>query len=115
VVGPDALAKERRHVVVQGTPRLVVGGRVEHLKEQVARRTAVCTDGKRLTLVVTTALEFNAFAQFLAAPLESGGAGCSDALNLDGGPSTQLAARLGDLKLDEPGQPVPNALALIPK
>jgi hypothetical protein len=115
VVGPDALTKERKNVVVQGTPRLVVGGRVEHLKEQVARRTAVCTDGKKLTLVVTGAIEFNAFARFLAAPLETGGAGCTDALNLDGGPSTQLVVRAGGLTLDEPGQPVPNALALIPR
>lgn len=115
VVGPDALVKERRNVVVQGTPRLVVGGRVEHLKEQVARRTAVCTDGKRLTVVVTSAIEFNAFARLLAAPLETGGAGCTEALNLDGGPSTQLTVRAGALTLDEGGQPVPNALALIPR
>jgi hypothetical protein len=115
VVGPESLTKERRNIVVQGTPRLLVGGRIEHLKEQVARRTAVCVDGKKLTLVVTTAVEFNAFARFLAAAPEAGGAGCTDALNLDGGPSTQLVARIGDLTLDEGGQPVPNALALIPR
>src|SRR4029079_12047877 len=79
-------------VMVQGMPRLVVAGKVEHLKNQIARRTAVCADGKRLALIVTSAAEFNAFARFLAAPIDQGGAGCVDALNLDGGPSTQLVA-----------------------
>jgi hypothetical protein len=104
-----------KSVVVQGMPRLVVDGRVEHLKEQVARRTAVCADGKKLTLVVASAAEFNAFARFLALPADVGGAGCTDALNLDGGPSTQLVARAGDLVLALDGQPVPNALAIIPR
>ena len=41
-----------------------------------------------------------------------GGLACSDALNLDGGPSTQLAARAGDFALDVSGAwPVPNAVA----
>ena len=75
--------KERRQVLVQGTPILVVGGKPESLKPQVARRTAVCIDGERLALVVTGAADFNQFARFLATPLDAGGAGCKDALNLD--------------------------------
>src|SRR5262249_22651576 len=100
--------------VIQGFPRLVTGGQVEHLKPQVARRTAVCVDGNRLVIVVTNDAEFNAFPPLLATPESAGGAGCKDALNLDGGPSTQLEARLPGFSLSEPGQPVPDALAIVP-
>jgi fermentation-respiration switch protein FrsA (DUF1100 family) len=97
-------------LVVQGLPRLVVGGVAQHLKTQFARRTAVCADGDTLRLVVTTLVEANAFARWLATVV-----GCRDALNLDGGPSTQLELRLPDAQLSEPGQPVPNALVLTPR
>ena len=41
--------------------------------------------------------------------------GCRDALNLDGGPSTQLVARLGGLRTEVPGGwGVPNALIALP-
>jgi hypothetical protein len=114
VAGADVKLEENPDSVVQGFPRLVVGGKVEHLKPQVARRTAVCTDGRQLLIVVTNDAEFNAFARFLATGESAGGAGCKDALNLDGGPSTQLEARLPGFNLSEPGQSVPNALAIVP-
>ena len=114
VAGADVKLEEGPDAVVQGFPRLVIGGKVEHLKPQVAKRTAVCTDGRQLLVVVTGEAEFNAFARFLAAPEPAGGAGCKDALNLDGGPSTQVEARLPGFTLSEPGQPVPDALAIVP-
>jgi hypothetical protein len=114
VAGTDVKLEDNPDAVVQGFPRLVIAGKVEHLKPQVARRTAVCADGKQLLLVVTNEAEFNAFAKFLATPESSGGAGCKDALNLDGGPSTQLEARLPGFSLAESGQPVPDALAIVP-
>jgi Phosphodiester glycosidase len=47
--------------------------------------------------------------------MESGGLGCSDALNLDGGPSTQLVAKLPSLTVSVPGGwCVPNALIALP-
>jgi len=56
-----------------------------------------------------------AFARFLADPPDKGGLGCRDALNLDGGPSTQLVAKLPTLALSEPrGWGVPNALVVVP-
>ena len=96
-------------LVVQGIPRLVVGGEVVKLKPQLADRTALCAAGNSLTLVVTGALEASELAQLLRNRL-----GCRDALNLDGGPSTQLSVRLGSLKIDVPGQAVPNALVILP-
>jgi hypothetical protein len=104
-------------VVVQGLPRLVVAGRVPKLKTATATRTAVCADGARITLVATTSrVEIAAFARFLALPRARGGIGCKDALNLDGGPSTQLHARLPKLELDvKGGWGVPNALVVLPR
>jgi uncharacterized protein YigE (DUF2233 family) len=102
---------------VQVGPRLVVNGRPTPLKPQTSRRSAVCVhrDG-RVTLLVTGAVEAGDLARFLAAPAAGGGLACADALNLDGGPSTQLAARAGDFSLDVAGGwPVPNAVAFLPR
>jgi hypothetical protein len=102
-------------LVVQGIPRLVVGGKVQGLKPQLAERTAVCADGSVVILVVSTKAETASFARFLADPSEKGGLGCVDALNLDGGPSTQLVVKLPALVLLLPGGwGVPNALVVTP-
>ncbi len=101
-------------LVVQGIPRLVVAGEVPKLKPASAERTAVCADGSRLTLVIATKpVDTTAFARFLAKPRDKGGLGCKDALNLDGGPSTQLHSTLTGLALDvKGGWGVPNALVV---
>jgi len=66
-------------------------------------------------LVVSTKAETASFARFLADPSEKGGLGCVDALNLDGGPSTQLVVKLPALALVLPGGwGVPNALVVTP-
>jgi hypothetical protein len=104
-------------LVVQGLPRLVADGRAFELKPQRAARTAVCADGDRVTIVVTTnRIEANAFAQALALAASEGGFGCGAALNLDGGPSTQLHARWHGFSADVTGGwGVPNALVVVPK
>jgi len=64
---------------------------------------------------VANKAESTAFARFLAEPSEKTGLGCSDALNLDGGPSTQLVVRLPALTLSlRGGWGVPNALVATP-
>jgi hypothetical protein len=115
VLGADVSDPLAYRLVVQGLPRLVVGGKVQLLKPQLAERTAVCADGNSVVLVVTTKVETPVFANFLAEPLDRGGLGCSDALNLDGGPSTQLVVKLSTLALSMPGGwGVPNALVVTP-
>jgi Phosphodiester glycosidase len=102
-------------LVVQGIPRLVVGGKIQQLKPQLAERTAVCAEGGVVVLVVSTQAEATAFARFLADPPVKGGLGCLDALNLDGGQSTQLVVKLPTLALSLPrGWGVPNALVVAP-
>lgn len=102
-------------LIVQGIPRLVVAGKVPGLKPQVAERTAVCAGPGHVVIVVASKAETAAFARFLAESLDRGGLGCSDALNLDGGPSTQLVVRLPALSLSvRGGSAVPNALVATP-
>jgi Phosphodiester glycosidase len=115
VLGADLADPLVHRVVVQGIPRLVIGGQVPQLKPQIAERTAVCAEATTVIFVVTTRAEATPFARFLAERPENGGLGCSDALNLDGGPSTQLVARLGSLTLSLTGRwGVPNALVVTP-
>jgi Phosphodiester glycosidase len=115
VLGSEVGDPLAHRLIVQGIPRLVVGGRVQQLKPQIAERTAVCADGGVVVLVVSTKAETTAFARFLADPPSTGGLGCSDALNLDGGPSTQLVVKLSTLALSFPrGWGVPNALVVVP-
>jgi Phosphodiester glycosidase len=115
VLGAEIEAGHAHRLVVQGLPRLVVGGNIQPLKPQIAERTAVCARGSVVTFVVSTRAEATAFARFLADPPDRGGLGCRDALNLDGGPSTQLVVKLPTLALSVPGGwGVPNALVVAP-
>jgi exopolysaccharide biosynthesis protein len=115
VLGADIQDPRAHRLIVQGIPRLIVGGRVLQLKPQIAERTAVCAEGHVVVLVVSTRAEATAFARFLADPPDKGGLGCWDALNLDGGPSTQLVVKLPALALSLPGGwGVPNALVVTP-
>jgi Phosphodiester glycosidase len=115
MLGADIDAHLTYRLIVQGIPRLVVGGRVQGLKPQLAERTAVCAEGSVVIIVVSRKAETTAFARFLADPPDKGGLGCMDALNLDGGPSTQLVVKLPALTLSLPGGwGVPNALVVTP-
>src|SRR3954454_10914739 len=93
---------------IQVGPRLLVDGQPMRLKPQVARRTAVAVDrdGHSLTLVATYAgADASRLAELLAR------LGFSAALAFDGGPSSQLSAALGPLRLDlRGGYAVPDVL-----
>jgi hypothetical protein len=115
MLGADIQDPLGHRLIVQGLPRLLVGGKVQQLKPQVAERTAVCAGGNIVVLVVSTRVDATAFARFLGDPADRGGLGCWDALNLDGGPSTQLVVKLPALTLTVPGGwAVPNALVVAP-
>jgi hypothetical protein len=121
VGGKEVDLKSKPDLVLQGQPRLVRAGKVSSLKPQSAKRTVVCLSRageapgyRSLTLVVTTEVDATHLGTFLARPLDEGGMGCAEALNLDGGPSTQLVARLGAFHVDLDGSSVPNALAALP-
>ncbi len=95
---------------IQVGPRILWQGQALKLKPQSARRTAVALDraGRYLTVLVTrNEIEASRLAGFLE------GVGFDAALLLDGGPSTQLSASVGALRIEVPGgYAVPDALVL---
>lgn len=117
IVRGAELGKGAHDFAVQGLPRLVIAGEVPPLKPQSARRTALCVDGDAMILAATRSRVDGAeFARFLAAGARDGGLGCDDALNLDGGSSTQLLARWNGFEAAIEGvSAVPNALVIRPK
>jgi uncharacterized protein YigE (DUF2233 family) len=103
---PDPAIEE----ALQVGPRLLAAGQPLKLKPQLARRTAIAIDkeGRTLTLAVTSE---PAEAQRLADALAS--LGFDAALMFDGGPSSQLAAAIGELRLDLRGAyAVPDVLLI---
>jgi exopolysaccharide biosynthesis protein len=103
---------------LQSGPRLVVNGRALQLKPQVSRRTSICIPGDGTVMIVVFAapISLSDLAENLARPPVDGGLGCWGALNLDGGPSTQLSVFTPGLRLEvEGGWGVPNGLAILPK
>ncbi len=87
---------------IQSGPRLLINGRIPKLKPAVAERTALgITKNNHVIILVTehAAMTTTALAKRMKAfPLY-----CTDALNLDGGSSTQLYANVGPLHLSTPG------------
>ncbi len=109
---------ENLDAALQAGPRLVVSGRPLRLKPQASQRTCLCLpgDGTLLILVFPDAVSLADLAEALVRLPSEGGLGCWGALNLDGGPSTQLSLVTPEMSLEvEGGWPVPNGLAILPK
>jgi uncharacterized protein YigE (DUF2233 family) len=98
---------------VEGKPRLVVDGKISRFKSQpAARRSAVGLDAKgRVMLAATDGFwTLEQWAAVMKADLN-----CVKALNLDGGPSTQLCVK-GDASQTIPGGwPVPVLITAEPR
>ncbi len=87
---------------IQAGPRLVINGSLPSLKGGYAERSALCiipTGDVALIITERAPLTTTQFAQILRRPLEQGGIGCHDALNLDGGSSSQLYVKLPNFSL----------------
>jgi uncharacterized protein YigE (DUF2233 family) len=105
---------------IQVGPRMIVQGQVLRLKNQFARRAALCIPpgGRSLVVVITESgiAESGDFAELLARAPAGGGLGCRDAVMLDGGPSAQLAVRAGGIRQDiSEGRQVPIGIVFVPK
>ena len=97
---------------VQCGPRLVVDGKTTDLKPQTARRTGIGIqrDGKIIVAISDGALPFDDWANLWA---KSDGLNCRDALNLDGGGSTQISIKTKKKSLEVSGLwPVPDVVAI---
>jgi hypothetical protein len=103
---------------LQSGPRLAVDGRALQLKPQVSRRSSICLpgDGTVMVVVVPRPVSLSDLARSLVRQPGDGGLGCWSALNLDGGPSTQLSVATPSLNLEvEGGWGVPNGIAILPR
>jgi exopolysaccharide biosynthesis protein len=95
---------------VQCGPRLVENGRVGSFKEQWGRRTGlgIAPNGRVVIAVADRDLSLRGWAECFAR-----GLGCRDALNLDGGSSSQISLRAGNSRAEwSGGRRVPDAILI---
>ena len=120
IVRPAAFAGRRGVVsALQVGPMLVDAGKVMAFNPDgpAAPRTAVCLSGDSIVvLVVLGSLTLHDLAALLLAKRAEGGFDCAQAINFDGGSSSQLAADLPGLR-DRLGYAthVQNFLAFFPR
>ncbi len=87
---------------IQAGPRLIANGKKITLKNDLAERTAIGIDASgHIILLVTEHSPMT--TSKLASLLQSAPMLCKDALNLDGGRSSQLFVNLDTLHIDVPG------------
>lgn len=97
---------------VQCGPRLVENGKVLKLKFQWARRSGIGIqrDGKVVIALADSDVSLPEWAKFWAAP---DALNCPNALNLDGGPSSQLSIQTPSRRLHlRSGRTVPDAILI---
>ena len=107
----DFSSKIRPEEALQCGPRLVVAGRTTQLKPQSSRRSGVGIDA-RGRVVLAMADDWLSLRDWAQVWSQSDGLGCRDALNLDGGPSTQIAFRAKSEESVSGGWPVPDAIVI---
>lgn len=120
IVAPRAFKADKNiNFAVQSGPRLIINGRIPSLKPGVANRTALgITRDNKIILLVTShfPLTTDELAAFMQASEAQGGLACVNALNLDGGSSTQLYATLNDFTLNIPSfAQVTDAVLVVPR
>ncbi|MDF1758237.1 MAG: phosphodiester glycosidase family protein [Legionellaceae bacterium] len=87
---------------VQTGPRLIIQGKIPSLKAGIAQRSAlgITSKGKLIILVTQNSpLTTSSLANILKSPPLN----CVDAINLDGGGSSQIFANIGKFKIDATG------------
>lgn len=103
ITTPNAFqAQKNIEFAIQTGPRLLIDGQIPSLRPGYANRSALGIDAKGRVIVVVTEnlpIATTDFAHILKNPPFN----CSNALNLDGGSSSQLYAKMSDFKLDVPG------------
>lgn len=87
---------------IQAGPRLLVNGSIPKLKGGYAERSALCINREGEVIITITEhapLTTTQFAKILQRSPSKEGVGCYQALNLDGGSSSQLFAQLPGFSL----------------
>jgi uncharacterized protein YigE (DUF2233 family) len=94
----------RIDTAIQAGPRLVVNGAPPKLKEETSPKSAIGINhnGDVFLLATRDTIPINQLAQIMAKSEANGGLGIVHGLNLDGGSSTQMYARIGSFSLNLP-------------
>ncbi|OGP10237.1 MAG: hypothetical protein A2048_01780 [Deltaproteobacteria bacterium GWA2_45_12] len=89
---------------IQAGPRLVINGAIPRLKPDLSRHTAFGIQKNNHVILVVSQepIEITELARIMAKPEKEGGLGCVNALNLDGGSSSQIYSKIGSFELDIP-------------
>lgn len=89
---------------VQAGPRLVINGWIPKLKEEVSRKTAVGVTRRNEVIFVVSSenIPITVLAEVFKRPEYLGGLECLNALNLDGGTSSQLYTQTRGLTVGLP-------------
>ncbi|MBI4126886.1 MAG: phosphodiester glycosidase family protein [Deltaproteobacteria bacterium] len=114
----DFAVTSTMRMALQAGPRLVVDGRIPRLKGGRTARSAIgITQGGHVVLVATegAGLTMRELAERMTWSRWQGGLECDHAMNLDGGGSTQLWAKVGKFNLTLPGfSTITNGIAVFP-
>jgi uncharacterized protein YigE (DUF2233 family) len=106
-------------LAVQSGPRLVINGRIPSLKPGLAERSVICIDPQQRVILAATQhapISTTDLAEILHKSAQRDGLGCENALNLDGGHSTQLFADIDKFRLNITGfSAITDALVVSPK
>ncbi len=103
---------------LQSGPRLVAGGEIVKIKDEISPKTAVGVTREGDVVIVATAqfLSIQKLALVMHDSEKNGGLGCVDALNFDGGSSTQMQINYSDFTLSVSGySKVPVGLGVFKK
>lgn len=115
----DFRADTKFSMAVQAGPRLLVDGTIPPLRAGADDRSAlgITPHGKVIVAITEHApMETATLAAILRRPEPQGGLGCRSALNLDGGRSAQLFARLGRFQLHIPNlSAITDAVVVLPR
>lgn len=105
-------------LAIQAGPRLVIKGNVPQLKTETSPKTAIgiSKEGFIFIMISLDSLEIRSLAKHIRLPVSRGGLGIENALNLDGGSSSQAYAKIDNFELDLPSfVKVPVALGVFKK
>lgn len=107
----DYLPSPELEMAIEAGPRLIVNGGIPpSLKPSVAERSGIGIDNNGEIIIATTEGLLLSLAEFASYLYE---AGCFNALNLDGGSSTQIYAKVRGFELNRAGfGPVANGIGV---
>lgn len=104
---------------IQAGPRLIINGNIPKLKDGIAQRSALgITKNGKVIIAITENLSLTTreLAKIMKKSQAQGGLACNNALNLDGGSSSQLYAHIGSFYLNIPSlRPVADMIVVSKK